>query len=47
MPSLSFIATANAVRYVGAEPVFADVDPATQNLTPDTIDAALTAAPGR
>ncbi|MGW7528390.1 DegT/DnrJ/EryC1/StrS family aminotransferase [Streptomyces sp. NPDC054783] len=39
VPSLSFIATANAVRYVGAEPVFADVDPATGNLTPATVDA--------
>ena len=27
VPSLSFIATANAVRYVGATPVFVDVDP--------------------
>src|SRR5271166_5685334 len=26
VPSLSFIATANAVRYVAASPVFADVD---------------------
>ncbi|WP_246094905.1 aminotransferase class I/II-fold pyridoxal phosphate-dependent enzyme [Streptomyces roseicoloratus] len=43
VPSLSFIATANAVRYVGAEPVFADVDPATGNLTPDTVDAVRTA----
>ncbi len=37
VPSLSFIATANAVRYVGAEPVFADVEPATLNLTAGTI----------
>ncbi|MEV0637420.1 DegT/DnrJ/EryC1/StrS family aminotransferase [Streptomyces sp. NPDC050619] len=42
VPSLSFIATANAVRYVGAEPVFADVDPATGNLTPATVDAVRT-----
>jgi perosamine synthetase len=26
LPSLTFVATANAVRYVGAEPVFIDVD---------------------
>ena len=44
VPSLSFIATANVVRHVGATPVFADVDPATQNLTPATVAAALTAA---
>ncbi|MFI6247672.1 DegT/DnrJ/EryC1/StrS family aminotransferase [Streptomyces sp. NPDC051016] len=43
VPSLSFIASANAVRYVGAEPVFADVDPATGNLTPATVDAVRTA----
>ncbi|GAA1995056.1 DegT/DnrJ/EryC1/StrS family aminotransferase [Catenulispora subtropica] len=42
VPSLSFIATANVARYVGATPVFADIDPATGNLTPDTIEAALT-----
>jgi perosamine synthetase len=42
VPSLSFIATANAVRYVGAEPVFADVDPATGNLTTATVDAVRT-----
>ncbi|MFJ3779394.1 DegT/DnrJ/EryC1/StrS family aminotransferase [Streptomyces sp. NPDC090075] len=43
VPSLSFIATANAVRYVGAEPVFADVDPATGNLTPAKVTAVRTA----
>ncbi|MFC1419629.1 DegT/DnrJ/EryC1/StrS family aminotransferase [Streptacidiphilus cavernicola] len=43
VPSLSFIATANAVRYVGADPVFADVDATTGNLTAATVDAVRTA----
>ncbi|VXA99612.1 dTDP-4-amino-4,6-dideoxygalactose transaminase [Arthrobacter sp. 9AX] len=42
VPSLSFIATANAVTYVGARPVFCDVDPATGNVTAETIHSALT-----
>jgi dTDP-4-amino-4,6-dideoxygalactose transaminase len=42
VPSFSFIATANAPTYVGARPVFADVDRATGNVTADTIEAALT-----
>jgi len=41
VPSLSFIATANAVRHAGAVPVFADVDPVTANLTAKTVEAAL------
>lgn len=44
VPSLSFIATANAARYVGARPVFAEVDLATACLTPATVEAALTPA---
>jgi perosamine synthetase len=44
VPSLSFIATANAARYVGATPVFADVDAATANLTAKTIEEARTPA---
>jgi len=42
VPSLSFIATANAARYVGAQPIFADVDLVTQNLTPKTVEPHLT-----
>ncbi len=40
--SHSFIATANAVRYVGATPVFVDVEPETGNLNPDLVPAAIT-----
>ncbi|MCU1518467.1 MAG: DegT/DnrJ/EryC1/StrS family aminotransferase [Pseudarthrobacter sp.] len=42
VPSFSFIAASNAVTYVGARPVFCDVDPATGNVTAETIHAALT-----
>jgi perosamine synthetase len=42
VPSLSFIATTNSVRYVGARPVFADVEKATQNLVPETVEPRLT-----
>jgi perosamine synthetase len=41
-PSFSFIATANSIRYAGAEPVFVDIDPATYNLDPELIEAAIT-----
>lgn len=40
--SHSFIATANAVRYVGATPVFVDVEYATGNINPDLIAPAIT-----
>ncbi|MGN6326409.1 DegT/DnrJ/EryC1/StrS family aminotransferase [Pseudolysinimonas sp.] len=42
VPSFSFIATSNAPTYVGARPVFADVDPMTGNVTAETVEAAIT-----
>jgi perosamine synthetase len=42
VPSLSHIATASVVTYVGATPVFADVDLRTQNVTGETIAVVLT-----
>jgi dTDP-4-amino-4,6-dideoxygalactose transaminase len=39
-PTMTFIATANAIRYVGAEPVFVDAD-ASWNLDPALVDEEL------
>src|SRR5690606_29584801 len=41
-PSMSYIATANAVRYVGAVPVFAEVSPTTYNLNPADVENRIT-----
>src|SRR5438132_765499 len=40
--SHSFIATANAVRYCGARPVFVDIDPRTYNIDPAVVEQAIT-----
>lgn len=42
VPSLSFIATANAVVHAGAVPVFADINPDTCNVTAETLGKAIT-----
>ena len=41
VPSWTFTATAEAVCLVGAAPVFVDVDPDTQNLSPKSLKAAI------
>lgn len=42
VPSRTFVATASSVVLYGSRPVFADVDARTQNITVETIEAALT-----
>ena len=46
-PSITFLATANCARYVGAEVVFADVDPDSGLMTPQTLVDALARLDGR
>ncbi|HEX5587927.1 MAG TPA: aminotransferase class I/II-fold pyridoxal phosphate-dependent enzyme [Acidimicrobiia bacterium] len=43
VPTLTFVATANVVRYVGAQPVFVDADAATWNLDPQRLQELLAA----
>lgn len=42
VPALTFIATVNPVLYVGATPVFADVEKDTWNISPDEIERLVT-----
>ena len=42
IPTLTFVATANAVSYCGAKPVFVDSDPETWNINPELIEANIT-----
>jgi len=41
-PTLTFTATVEVVRYLGADPVLVDVDPVTLNIAPEAIRAAIT-----
>ena len=41
LSDLTFVATANAVRYVGATPVFIDSEPATWNMDGGLLSEAL------
>lgn len=47
VPSVTFLATANAVRHTGAEVAFADVDPDSGLMTPSTLADALSRTDGR
>ena len=47
VPTMTFVATANAARFVGAEVVFADVDPNTGLMTPETFLGAIERCSGR
>lgn len=42
LPSWTFIATAHALSWQGITPVFADIDPATHNLSPDAVRRMIT-----
>jgi perosamine synthetase len=44
VPSFTFIAAANVIRYVRATPVFVDIDPISLNLNPALVEQAITPA---
>lgn len=44
VPTFTYVATANAVTYCGAKPVFVDCDPSTWNLNPDAVRELITSA---
>jgi dTDP-4-amino-4,6-dideoxygalactose transaminase len=43
VPSLTFVASANAIRYTGAQPIFADITSTTDlNISPQSIERCIT-----
>lgn len=46
VPTLTFTASAEVIRYMGADPLFVDVDAKTLTLTPEILELALQANPG-
>lgn len=42
VPSFTFIATVNSILYVGAKPIFIDIEPKTYNIDPDLISSLIT-----
>jgi perosamine synthetase len=42
VPTLTFVATPNAVTYCGARPIFVDSEPETWNLDPEQVEAKIT-----
>lgn len=42
VPSLTYVAPVNAIRYVGATPIFAEADPTTWQVSPDDVAARIT-----
>ena len=44
VPDFTFVATAEAVKLVGATPIFADIDPVSYNLDPRSVDSAWSRA---
>jgi perosamine synthetase len=42
VPTLTYVASANAVTYCGAKPVFVDAEPRTMNLDPAQVEALIT-----
>ena len=41
VPSLTFVATAHALRWIGLKPVFCDVDPLTHNIDPERVEERI------